>query len=127
METAAREIAALKFGNCGQICVAPNRIFVHEAVYSRFRELFLEHARAVRVGFGRENQPTMGPLIDEAARCRVMGMVEDAVAKGRRILHGGKIPAHLPAGWFYEPTVLENVDARACACSARRSSVRWRR
>ena len=54
LETAAREIAALKFGNCGQICVAPNRIFVHEAVYTRFRELFLEQARAVRVGFGRE-------------------------------------------------------------------------
>ena len=53
----------------------------------------------------------MGPLIDEAARCRVMEMLADAVAKGARVLCGGKIPGDLPTGWFYEPTVLENVDS----------------
>lgn len=109
VETAAREAAALKFGNCGQICVAPNRIFVEEAVYARFRELFLAHARNVRVGFGRENQPTMGPLIDAKSRERIDGMVRSAVADGATLTLGGRRPEDLEKGHFYEPTVLENV------------------
>jgi succinate-semialdehyde dehydrogenase/glutarate-semialdehyde dehydrogenase len=109
LEVAARETAALKFGNCGQICVAPNRIFVHEDVYDRFMELFVGHARRVKVGFGRDSGATMGPLIDDQARTRVEAMVASAVAAGARVSFGGKRPEYLPAGFFYEPTVLENV------------------
>lgn len=110
LETAAREIAALKFGNCGQICVAPNRIFVHQDVLERFTELFLCEARRVKVGFGREAQPTMGPLIDGKARQRIDEMVREAVGQGAGLLCGGKVPPHLPKGYFYEPTVLANVN-----------------
>jgi succinate-semialdehyde dehydrogenase/glutarate-semialdehyde dehydrogenase len=109
LHTAAQEIAALKFGNCGQICVAPNRIFVHEAVYAEFRDLFVGHARQVRIGFGRESKATMGPLIDASARKRIDGMVQEAVAQGAALLCGGKIPAKHAKGFFYEPTVLERV------------------
>lgn len=108
---AAREIATLKFGNCGQICVSPNRIFVHETAYERFKALFLEQAREVRVGFGREYRPTMGPLIDAKARCRVDELVHDAVARGASILCGGRVPRVPDRGYFYEPTVLENVTS----------------
>ncbi|MBK7927587.1 MAG: NAD-dependent succinate-semialdehyde dehydrogenase [Bryobacterales bacterium] len=108
-ETAARETAALKFGNCGQICVAPNRIFVHEQVYERFTALFLEHAKAVKVGFGRHSGATMGPLIDARSRERVEGMVASAIDAGAQLSFGGARPPHLSKGYFLEPTVLEAV------------------
>jgi len=109
IERAATEVAALKFGNCGQICVAPNRIFVHKDVFDKFIELFLEKAKAVKVGFGRENKPTMGPLINKDARKRVMAIVEDAIEKGAKLEFGGEIPKDLEKGSFYMPTVLTNV------------------
>jgi succinate-semialdehyde dehydrogenase / glutarate-semialdehyde dehydrogenase len=111
IETAARDLAALKFGNCGQICVAPNRIFVEDKVFEQFKELFVREAQKVRVGFGREEQPTMGPFIDAAARSRVIGMVDDAVNQGARVVCGGRIPPTIDKGYFYEPTVLENVTS----------------
>ena len=109
VETAAREVAALKFGNCGQICVAPNRIFVHESLYARFAELLIGHAKAVRIGFGRDSGATMGPLIDARARDFVEALVASAVDQGAKLSCGGARPAHLTKGFFYEPTVLESV------------------
>ncbi len=110
VERAAADCAALKFGNCGQICVAPNRIFVHRAVRERFVAAFPERTRGVRVGFGRDSGATMGPLISAGARERVMGMVKDAVDRGAELLHGGKIPAGPERGYFFEPTVLGKVS-----------------
>lgn len=109
VEAAAGDVAALKFGNCGQICVAPNRIFVHEDVYARFTELLIGHAKNIRIGFGRESGATMGPLIDGRARDYVEGLVESAVAEGARLTFGGARPSHLNKGFFFEPTILESV------------------
>ena len=109
LDEAATLIAALKFGNCGQICVSPNRIFVDAGVYDAFMKLFLEKVRGVKAGFGRGSGATMGPLVSEEARARVLGVIADTVARGARLTTGGKIPPGMDAGWFLEPTVLENV------------------
>jgi succinate-semialdehyde dehydrogenase/glutarate-semialdehyde dehydrogenase len=109
LEKAAGEVAALKYGNCGQICVSPNRIFVHRDVASRFQELLRAKACQVRVGFGRENQPTMGPLIDGKARERVHGLVTDALANGAELVCGGQMPPAAQKGFFYPPTILRDV------------------
>ena len=108
---AATEIAAIKFGNCGQICVTPNRIFVHKEVIGEFLELFVENVRNIRVGFGKESKPTMGPMISPQAREKVDKMVKDAIADGAQVMHGGRIPENLQRGYFYEPTVLRNVTS----------------
>ncbi|MCD6296100.1 MAG: NAD-dependent succinate-semialdehyde dehydrogenase [Deltaproteobacteria bacterium] len=108
---AANEVAALKFGNCGQICVSPNRIFVHKEVFCRFEKLFIEKVREIKIGFGREFKPTMGPLIDLKARERIEGMVKDALDKGAKLVCGGKIPQKPSKGYFYEPTILTNVTS----------------
>jgi len=109
LSKAANNVAALKFGNCGQICVSPNRIFVHQKVFDDFEKLFLQKAKEVRIGFGRENKPTMGPLIDLKARQKIEAMVKDAVDKGAKIIYGGKIPPEPKKGYFYEPTILRSV------------------
>ena len=111
LATAARDVAALKFGNCGQICVSPNRIFVHSDVFEEFQDLLRQHACRVRVGFGRENQPTMGPLIDGKARERVHAWVAEALRDGAQLVCGGQMPPETQKGFFYPPTILRNVSA----------------
>jgi succinate-semialdehyde dehydrogenase/glutarate-semialdehyde dehydrogenase len=108
VEAAARDVAALKYGNCGQICVSPNRIFVHRDLMPRFEELLRTQASRIKVGFGRENQPSMGPLIDAQARQRVQSLVDDAVAQGAELVCGSETPAS-GKGFFYPATILRKV------------------
>jgi len=92
----------------GQICVSSERFFVHEAVHDAFVDRFTTMAKALRIGPGLENSE-IGPLVSEAARDKVIRLVDDAVAKGASIACGGCIPPQYNTGWFYEPTILTGV------------------
>ena len=94
----------------GQICTSAERLFVHTRIHDAFVEGLVRGARALRVGDGLEKSE-IGPLVSEAARDKVIGLVEDAVAKGARIATGGRVPPGKTTGWFYEPTVLTGVTA----------------
>jgi acyl-CoA reductase-like NAD-dependent aldehyde dehydrogenase len=94
---AANKVVDLKFANCGQVCVSPNRCFVHESVYEEFVAAAKERAAMVE----------MGPVITDKARQFVLGLVESAVADGAEIVCGGK--AIEGGGYFMEPTILRNV------------------
>lgn len=107
IEAAASHIAAVKFGNCGQICVAPNRIFVHEAVMPAFLKVFRERAEAVRTGYGRDGDYSMGPLIHRQARQRVLDLIADAVQQGARLEMGGA--AVEGPGSFMQASILTGV------------------
>lgn len=113
-EAAARKLAGTKFRNAGQVCISPSRFYVHESIRERFEASFAEHARGVVVGDGLQPGVTMGPLIRERALETALELVEDARARGARLLTGGKRPAGLNAGHFLEATVLAEVpdDAR---------------
>lgn len=104
---AAREIAAIKFGNAGQICVSPNRIFVQKKVLTRFLELLRVEASAVKLGFGKDSGATMGPVITAEARERIHGLLREAVSQGAELVQGGGQPAG--PGYFLEPTILSGV------------------
>jgi succinate-semialdehyde dehydrogenase/glutarate-semialdehyde dehydrogenase len=106
-ERAATLLAGLKFRNAGQVCVSPNRFYVHRRVYDRFMARFLDVARGLKVGPGLEPGVQMGPLTHER-RLEVMNrFVDDARARGARVESGG---ARLErAGYFYAPTVLSAV------------------
>jgi succinate-semialdehyde dehydrogenase / glutarate-semialdehyde dehydrogenase len=110
LDLAASIVTGLKFANTGQICVAPNRVFVHTQVYESFKCKILERTRQIRIGFGRGSGATMGPLVNRSAQERISSWVEQAVGQGAKILHGGNIPASFEKGYYYEPTVLENVS-----------------
>jgi succinate-semialdehyde dehydrogenase/glutarate-semialdehyde dehydrogenase len=117
LDLAADIVAALKFGNAGQVCVTPNRVFVHEDVADAFGEKVVERATAVRVGHGPEGSVDMGPLIDDRAAARVGSLVDDAVKNGATVLAGGGRPADASTGSFFAPTVLTDVtpEMRVCA------------
>jgi succinate-semialdehyde dehydrogenase / glutarate-semialdehyde dehydrogenase len=111
LDKAAAVVTAVKFGNAGQICVTPNRVFVEASVAEAFKQKVVERANAVKVGFELRGDIDMGPLIDAAAWQRVDGLVKDAVTSGATLLAGGGRPEGLDAGNFYRPTVLEGVTS----------------
>lgn len=98
-----------KFANCGQVCVTPDRIFVHESHHDAFVEGFVERAGKIVVGDGLDPTTTMGPLISRARLGEIDSIVQDAVAAGATIALGGRRSAAHNTGHFYEPTVLTNV------------------
>ena len=100
---------ALKFGNSGQICVAANRIFVHQNIHDKFLAAFVERTKALKLGHGKEEKPDMGPVVTRADRDRMLTLVEDAVLKGATLETGGKIPEGREKGNWIEPTVISDA------------------
>jgi succinate-semialdehyde dehydrogenase/glutarate-semialdehyde dehydrogenase len=101
-----------KMRNGGQACTAANRFFVHESVVERFASELAIRMGAMTVGDAADASVDVGPLINEAGRRKVQELVDDAVARGARVLTGGSTPEG--TGYFYPPTVLVDVprDAR---------------
>jgi betaine-aldehyde dehydrogenase len=112
IEIAARAAAFGAYLNCGQVCAAAERFYVHEQVYERFIERLVAHTRAVRVGNGLE-RVDMGPLASERELSRYLRVLDQGVRDGGRVRVGGGRPGHLTKGWFVEPTVLAEVPADA--------------
>ncbi|HXP73385.1 MAG TPA: phosphonoacetaldehyde dehydrogenase [Stellaceae bacterium] len=108
VEEAATLAAAGSYKNSGQRCTAVKRILVHEAVADRFTALLVEKTRAVKYGDPMDSKTDMGTVIDEPAAIRIERRVDDAIAKGARLLCG-----HERAGALYAPTVLDAVP-REC-------------
>ncbi|RFC65887.1 NAD-dependent succinate-semialdehyde dehydrogenase [Mesorhizobium denitrificans] len=105
-------LATGKYRNAGQVCVAPTRFLVQEGTYANFVDQFVAFARNINVGNGLDPSTTMGPLIHERRRAAVEELITDSVARGAKVLHGGKRVGN--EGFFFEPTVLADVpqDAR---------------
>ncbi|MGE8106191.1 NAD-dependent succinate-semialdehyde dehydrogenase [Allorhizobium sp. NPDC080224] len=98
-----------KFANCGQVCVTPDRIFVHDSLHDAFVEGFVERAAKIKLGDGLEADTGMGPLINARRLQEIEEIVAAATQAGATLAFGGKRPAQLNHGFFFEPTVLTNV------------------
>ncbi|WP_210317550.1 NAD-dependent succinate-semialdehyde dehydrogenase [Salinarimonas ramus] len=113
-KAAAAACAAFKFRNAGQVCIAPNRFYVHERIAAAFTQRMVEEAEALRLGGAFDADTTMGPLTTRAQRDRVEALSEETRASGARLLTGGARPQGRNRGFFFEPTVFDEVpdDAR---------------
>lgn len=101
------------FRNMGQICNAVNRIYVETEIAEEYIQRFVEQTAGMTMGDGLANPNVdLGPMIDEEGIRRTQAHVDDALKKGARLLYGGKRPddPQLRQGYFYEPTVLTNVN-----------------
>ena len=96
-----------KYRNAGQTCVCTNRFYVHESLHDAFVEKLTQASKSLVIGPGLDKGVQLGPLIDQQAIDKVEQHVQDAVAKGARLMTGGK--RHALGGTFYEPTVLAGV------------------
>ena len=102
---------AAKFRNAGQTCVCANRIYVQAGLHDRFVEKLADAMQQLRVGNGLDEGVTIGPLIDDSAVTRVRQHIDDAVARGGRLVTGGR--PHALGGLFFEPTLVSHVPQTA--------------
>jgi succinate-semialdehyde dehydrogenase/glutarate-semialdehyde dehydrogenase len=100
-----------KMRNGGEACTAANRFYVHEAVAAEFSEKLARRLSAVRVGPGLEDGVELGPLVNADTRDKVASLVETAASDGSKVVLGGDAPQR--RGYFYNPTVLDEVPADA--------------
>ncbi|MGA8247246.1 MAG: succinic semialdehyde dehydrogenase [Nocardioides sp.] len=108
LEKAAEGAVRAAFSNAGQLCVSMERMFVADQVYDRFMERFVARTQAMTLGATLEWGNDMGSLISRQQLETVTAHVEDAVAKGARVLTGGRARPDL-GPYYYEPTILEGV------------------
>lgn len=111
LDQAATILAANKFRNAGQVCVAPTRFIVQEGVYQPFLEKFVAKCEAIKLGNGLDADTTMGPLANDRRVAAMEALIADAVGKGAKIATGGKRAGN--KGYFFEPTVLTDIPADA--------------
>jgi succinate-semialdehyde dehydrogenase / glutarate-semialdehyde dehydrogenase len=96
-----------KMRNMGEACTAANRFYVHETVHDAFAKKLTEKMAGLKMGNGLDEGVALGPLVNKDGRDKVIELVDDAVAKGAKVLTGGKTPEG--PGFFYPATVLTKV------------------
>jgi acyl-CoA reductase-like NAD-dependent aldehyde dehydrogenase len=111
LERVAAGAVTAKFRNAGQVCISPQRFYVHASRTQMFSELIAAHVAKLRVGEGLNAETNVGPLINARQRDRVEALVAGARDSGAAVLAGGNRPPDRPRGYFFEPTVLANPGA----------------
>ena len=106
----AADIAiAAKFRNNGQVCISPNRFYIHEKKKDEFVNLFLEKTKKLKIGNGMDPDTQLGPLTTQKRLDEIETLVEKTKQEGAKVLLGGKRPAGFNKGFFYEPTIFDEV------------------
>ena len=116
LDQAASAAMVGRFFNCGQACLAIKRLYLFEEIYESFVSKLVERVKKLKIGNGLQQDTRLGPLHTDGQRREVEEQVQDAIARGAKLLAGGARPdgAEYAKGNFYQPTLLVNVpeDAR---------------
>ena len=100
---------AAKFRNNGQVCISPNRFYIQEKKKDEFVNLFIEKTKKLKIGDGMDPDVQLGPLTTKKRLNEIEELVETTKKEGAKVLLGGKRPQGFNKGYFYEPTVFDNV------------------
>ena len=98
-----------KFRNNGQVCISPSRFYIHESKKNDFTKLMVEKTKKLKIGNGMDKDTILGPLTTRKRLEEIESLVETTKKEGAKILCGGKKPAGFNKGYFYEPTVFDNI------------------
>ncbi len=98
-----------KFRNNGQVCISPNRFYIQEKKKDEFVDAFIEKAKKLKIGNGMDPNVQLGPLSTAKRLEDVEQLVETTKKEGGKVLMGGKRPSGFNKGYYYEPTVFDNV------------------
>ena len=109
LDEVAANIVAKKTGFAGQTCVNYNRIYVQRSIYPQLCERVKAHLQAVQLGRWKDEGYIMGPMINNAARDRMLELIQDAVASGAKLVMGGEIPEAFSQGAYITPALLVDV------------------
>jgi succinate-semialdehyde dehydrogenase / glutarate-semialdehyde dehydrogenase len=110
LQKAIRGVISSKFRNSGQTCICANRIYVHRNIEHDFYNLLKQEVSNLRVGSGKDEGATIGPLINKEAYIKIKEQLDDAVSKGAEIVLGGNRLTELGDGYFLEPTIIKDVN-----------------
>jgi acyl-CoA reductase-like NAD-dependent aldehyde dehydrogenase len=110
LDVAVRGAAWACYLNMGQVCTSVERIYVFKSVADKFLDKFVSFAKSLRLGNPLGPDVDLGPMINENQRKKVEGKLDRALKQGASLLTGGKRPSQLEKGFFYEPTVISNVN-----------------
>lgn len=114
LDAAVQGALASKYRNAGQTCVCANRLMAQAGIYELFVERLAKAVSALKVGNGLEAEVTQGPLVSQGAVAKVEAHIQSALARGARVVCGGK--RHALGGHFFEPTVLADVTPDMPVC-----------
>ncbi|MEE9262962.1 MAG: NAD-dependent succinate-semialdehyde dehydrogenase [Vicinamibacteria bacterium] len=106
----AKSAVGIKYRNAGQVCTSPQRFLIHRGVSDEFAERLVPNVEALTIGDGLRPETDVGPMINAKQRERVEAMVAEARGEGVEVLTGGGRPEGFDKGYFYRPTVLNQVD-----------------
>ncbi len=107
----ATDIAiSAKFRNNGQVCISPNRFYIQDTKKDEFINLFIKKTKKLKIGNGLDPETQLGPLTTKKRLNEVEELVETTKKEGAKVLLGGKRPSEFNKGFFYEPTVFDDVQ-----------------
>src|SRR6056300_39691 len=98
-----------KFRNNGQVCISPNRFYIHESKKNEFTKMLVAKATKLKIGNGLDKDTILGPLCTEKRLKEIEALVETTKTEGAKVLLGGKSPCGLHQGYYYEPTIFDDV------------------
>ena len=110
VEAVAKQAVTFKYRNAGQVCIAPQRFFVHSHIAEEFIDRVTDLSRTQRLGSGLDSTTDVGPMINARQRERLEGMLAESVAQGAQILTGGSRPQDRLKGYFFNPTVITSLS-----------------
>ena len=100
---------AAKFRNNGQVCISPNRFYIHESKKDEFTKLMVSKTSKLKIGNGLDKDTVLGPLCTEKRLKEIEALVETTKKEGAKVLCGGRRPAGFNKGYYYEPTIFDDV------------------
>tara|TARA_Y100000590_G_scaffold465035_1_gene636090 strand:- start:156 stop:1598 length:1443 start_codon:yes stop_codon:yes gene_type:complete len=100
---------AAKFRNNGQVCISPSRFYIHESKKDEFTKFFVEKTKKLKIGNGLNEGVHLGPMTTKKRLDEIEQLVETTKKEGAKVLCGGQRPSGFNKGYFYEPTVFDNV------------------
>ncbi|MCS5639038.1 MAG: aldehyde dehydrogenase family protein [Candidatus Marinimicrobia bacterium] len=110
IEVAAKGASWGGFTNAGQVCTSIERVYVFENIADQFTEALVHEAKQIKLGDPMNEATDMGPMSSNTQHQKAIATVEQACRDGARILSGGQQPDQFETGYFYEPTVLNNIS-----------------
>ena len=100
---------AAKFRNNGQVCISANRFYIHEDKKNEFAQMLVAKASKLKIGNGLDKDTILGPLATSSQLEKIESLVEITKKEGGKVLTGGKKPAGFNKGYYYEPTIFDNI------------------
>ena len=109
VEKATDMAIAAKYRNNGQVCISPSRFYIHESKKEQFTKSFVDKTLKLKIGNGMDKDVQLGPITTKKRLEEIEKLVETTKKEGAKLLCGGKRPSGFNKGYFYEPTVFDNV------------------